>query len=59
MCKPTYEQIDKLVRKGKKFRCLALINIDKDLNLDFQSCEDIDDMIKKLKQSREDLRDTL
>ena len=50
MCKPTYEQIDKLVRKGKKFRCLASVRVTKDDYIDF---EDVDELIKTLKKSKE------
>ena len=59
MCKPTYEQLDKLVRKGKKFRCLASVRVAEDEYIEFKSCEDIDDLIKSLKKSKENLRDTL
>ena len=59
MCKPTYKQIDKLVSKGKKFKCVASVRVNKDEFVEFESCKDIDKLIKTLKKSKENLRDTL
>ena len=58
MCKPTYEQINEFIRKGEKIRCLASVHVTKDDYIDFESCKDIDDFIKTLKESKENLKDT-
>ena len=57
MCKPTYKQIDKIIRKGE-VRCLESIRVADDICLHFESCKDIDKLILDLRDIKKDLRDT-